>query len=221
MLGQLEVVDDVRPEQAQGIREGREPEARVELLGDGRAAEQRAPLQDQRLEPGLGQVGAVGQAVVTATDDDRVVRPVGGAGLPLRRLRGFEVLGVFGMSGRLPAGVVEREAGRPRGHVLVAVVHVDLQSDGRARGGKGRSARGPGRCGAAASGSTCSSWCSRPGRCRRRTGTSRRGSACGPWAGSGRPRRRSGRSRPSRRSGRSAASATSCRRARARSRGGR
>ena len=152
VLGQLEVVDDVRPEQAQGIREGREPEARVELLGDGRATDERAALEDQRLEPGLGQVGAVDQAVVAATDDDRVVGPVGGSRRPSRvdglRSAFLGRLSV-GMSGRLPAGVVEREAGRPRRDVLVAMVHVDLQSDGRcpARRAAGRTrARAMWRC---------------------------------------------------------------------------
>ena len=76
-FGQLEVVDDVRPQQAQGVRERREPEARAELLGDGRAADEVAPLEDQRLEPGLREVGAVDEAVVAAADDDGVVGPVG------------------------------------------------------------------------------------------------------------------------------------------------
>ena len=162
VLGQLEVVDDVRPEQAQGVREGREPEARVELLGDRRAADERAPLEDQRLEPGLGQVGAVDQAVVAATDDDRVVGPVGGARPGGRRpsaSRPSRVVAlasgvVFGMSGRLSGWVVERQSRGPRRDVLVAVVHVDLQSDLDARAPRGPAGRGPGRCGAGASAST-------------------------------------------------------------------
>ena len=55
VLGQLEVVDDVGPEQAEGVRERGELEARVELLGDRRATEQRAPLEDQRLSPALAR----------------------------------------------------------------------------------------------------------------------------------------------------------------------
>ena len=89
VLGQLEVLDDVRPEQAQRVREGREPEARAELLGDRRAADEVAALEDQRPEPGLGQVGAVDQAVVAATDDDRVVGPVGASTRVLRRVDCF------------------------------------------------------------------------------------------------------------------------------------
>ncbi len=77
VLDEVEVLDDVGPQEAERVRERREPEARPELLGDRRAADQVASLEDERPQPGLGQVGAVGQAVVAATDDDRVVGPVG------------------------------------------------------------------------------------------------------------------------------------------------
>ena len=66
VLDQLEVLDDVGPEQAERVRERREPEARSELLGDRRAADEVPPLEHERSQPGLGQVGAVGQAVVSA-----------------------------------------------------------------------------------------------------------------------------------------------------------
>ena len=79
VLDEVEVLDDVRPEQAQRVRERREPEPRPELLGDRRAADEVASLEDERPQPGLGQVGAVGQPVVAAADDDRVVGPVAGA----------------------------------------------------------------------------------------------------------------------------------------------
>ena len=72
MLGQLELVDDLRAEQAQGIGERGETETRMELLGDGGAADQMPALQDQRAQSCLGQIGAVHQAVVTASDHDRV-----------------------------------------------------------------------------------------------------------------------------------------------------
>ncbi len=74
MLRQLQLADDLRAEQADDVREDREPEAREQLLRDGRAAEDVALLQDERLHPGAGQVGRADQAVVAATDDDRVVR---------------------------------------------------------------------------------------------------------------------------------------------------
>ena len=96
VLDEVEVLDDVGPEQAERVREGGEPEARPELLGDRRAADEVAPLEDERPQPGLGEVGAVGQAVVAATDDDRVVGPVGLrlalAARRLLRVRGLLVL---------------------------------------------------------------------------------------------------------------------------------
>ena len=55
------------------VREDREPEAREQLLGDGRAAQDVALLEDERLHPGPGQVRGADQAVVAAADDDRVV----------------------------------------------------------------------------------------------------------------------------------------------------
>ena len=45
----------------------------AELLGDRRAADEAAALEDERAQAGLGEVGAVDEAVVPAADDDRVV----------------------------------------------------------------------------------------------------------------------------------------------------
>ncbi len=73
VLGQLQLVDDLGPEEGQGVREGREPETGTELLGDGRSADQVPLLQDQGLQPATGQVGAVDEPVVTAAHHDRVV----------------------------------------------------------------------------------------------------------------------------------------------------
>jgi hypothetical protein len=78
---QVEVLDDVGPQQAQRVRERREVEARVQLLGDGRTTDEVASLDDERLEARLGQVRAVDQAVVSGTDDDRVVVPRSGLGV--------------------------------------------------------------------------------------------------------------------------------------------
>ena len=77
VLDEVELLDDLGPEQRQGVREGREPEAGPQLLGDRRAADERPPLEHQRLEPGPGEVRAVGQAVVAGADDDRVEGAVG------------------------------------------------------------------------------------------------------------------------------------------------
>jgi hypothetical protein len=129
VLGQFELVDDVRPEKAQRVRERREAEARIELLGDRGATDQRSPLEDEGLESGLGQVRPVGQAVVPAADDDRVIGPLRGSrGL---RGRGLRWRLRLRMSGGLPGRVVERQAGRVGRDVFVAMVHVDLQSYGR------------------------------------------------------------------------------------------
>ena len=77
MLGQLQVVDDVGTQQAERVRERGEVEPGDQLLGDRRATDDVPALDDQRAQAGLGQVGAVDQSVVTATDDDRVVRTFG------------------------------------------------------------------------------------------------------------------------------------------------
>ena len=139
VLRQLQVVDDVRPQEAERVREGREPEARAELLGDRRPTDEVAPLDDQRLEAGLGQVGAVDEAVVAATDHDRVVGPVGPR-VARRRTAGraghvpfvdfavFLVGIVVVMSGRLSLRVVERQPRHVGGDQLVLVV------DRRSRG---------------------------------------------------------------------------------------
>ncbi len=77
VLDEVELVHDVGPQQAQGVRERRELEAGAELLGDRRPADEVAPLEDQRAQARLGEVGPVDQPVVPAADDDRVVLAAG------------------------------------------------------------------------------------------------------------------------------------------------
>ena len=77
VLGQLEIMDDVGAQQAERVRERGEVEPGDQLLGDRRAADDVAPLDDQRLQARLGEVRAVDQAVVAAADDDRVEGGVG------------------------------------------------------------------------------------------------------------------------------------------------
>ena len=72
VLDQVELVDDLRPQQAQRVGERREREARHQLLGDRGAADEVVLLQHQRAQPGLAEVRRVGEAVVAATHDDRV-----------------------------------------------------------------------------------------------------------------------------------------------------
>ena len=76
-LGELEIMDDVGSQQAERVGERGEVEPRDQLFGDRRAADDVASLDDQRLQAGLGEVGAVDQTVVAAADDDRVERSFG------------------------------------------------------------------------------------------------------------------------------------------------
>ena len=69
--------DDPRVQDAHDVGEDRGAEAGRELLGHGGPAEDVAALQDQHLEPGLGEVAAADEAVVAAADDDRVVTAAG------------------------------------------------------------------------------------------------------------------------------------------------
>ena len=73
VLGQVQVPDDLRPQQADDVAGDREAEARDDLLGDGGAAQDVPALQDQRLEPGPRQVRGGDEAVVPSADDHRVV----------------------------------------------------------------------------------------------------------------------------------------------------
>jgi hypothetical protein len=70
---QLEVADDLGPEQAHHVRELGEAVAGEDLLGDGRAAHDLAPFEHQHLLAGAREVGARDQAVVARADHDRVV----------------------------------------------------------------------------------------------------------------------------------------------------
>ena len=72
-FGQLEVADDLRPQQADDVARDREPEARDDLLRDRGAAEHVPALQDDGLEAGAGEVRGGDEAVVAAADDHRVV----------------------------------------------------------------------------------------------------------------------------------------------------
>ena len=71
--GQVELADDLGPQQRHDVREDREPEAREDLLGHRRAAEHVAPLEDDGLQPRAREIGGADQAVVAAADHDRVV----------------------------------------------------------------------------------------------------------------------------------------------------
>ena len=73
VLGEPQIGDHLRIEQRDRVGGDRIAEARMKLLGDGRAADDAAPLQHHDLEPGHRQIGGADEAVVPAADDDRVV----------------------------------------------------------------------------------------------------------------------------------------------------
>ena len=70
---EIELLNDLWAQEAQGVGEGREAEARAKLLGDGGTAHQVALLEHEDALSGLGEVGGVGEAVVASPDHDRVV----------------------------------------------------------------------------------------------------------------------------------------------------
>jgi hypothetical protein len=84
---EAEVADDLRPEHARDVRRGRRATAGRDLLGDARAADDRAALEHERREPRPREVRGRRQAVVPGAHDDRVVGPA----LLIRSHRGMPV----------------------------------------------------------------------------------------------------------------------------------
>ena len=78
MTCQVELADDLRPEEADDVRGDARLEARPNLFGDRGATQDVAALEDNDLQPGAGKVSGAGQAVMAAADDDRVIfrRPI-------------------------------------------------------------------------------------------------------------------------------------------------
>ena len=79
VAAQVEVAHDRGPQPADRVGQGRHPRPGRELGRARGTAHHRAALQDDRPQAGLGQIGRRDEAVVAATDDDRVVlvRPPG------------------------------------------------------------------------------------------------------------------------------------------------
>ena len=69
---QVELADDLGPQEADDVRGDRESIARHDLLGHGGAAEHVPALQDEHAPAGPREIGGTGQPVVAAADDDRV-----------------------------------------------------------------------------------------------------------------------------------------------------
>ena len=104
-FGELELADDLGPQQAHDVARDAEPEAREDLLGDRGAAEDVALLEDERAQAGPGEVGGADEAVVAAADDHRVVAL--GHEPPPSRVHTFHAKGTRGgpVLARSPGGV--------------------------------------------------------------------------------------------------------------------
>src|SRR2546429_791273 len=98
---EVEVPDDLRPQQARGIREPRELDPREDLLRDARPSNDRPTFEDEDFQPGLRQIRRGDEAVVAPADDDGVPCRSHGprSAAPLRIVSG----------GRWTAGGRERE----------------------------------------------------------------------------------------------------------------
>ena len=72
MLGQAQLAEDLRVQQAHGVAGGGVAKARVELLGHRRAAGDPAPLEQGHLQARPREVRRAGQAVVAGPDDRHV-----------------------------------------------------------------------------------------------------------------------------------------------------
>ena len=73
MPRQLEIADDLGPQQRDDVAEHAEPEAGEQLFGHRGAAEDMPLFQDERLQAGASEVGGADEPVVAAADDHRVV----------------------------------------------------------------------------------------------------------------------------------------------------
>ena len=71
---EVEIADDVGPEQRDDVGALGEVETREDLLRHGRPAEHVAPLEDEHLPPRAREIRGVREAIVSAPDDDDVVR---------------------------------------------------------------------------------------------------------------------------------------------------
>ena len=71
---EIEIPDDVGPEQRNDVGALGEVEAREDLLCHGRPAEHVAPLEDEHPPPRTREIRGVREAIVSAPDDYDVVR---------------------------------------------------------------------------------------------------------------------------------------------------
>src|SRR5207249_4136458 len=74
MLDKPQLADHLGVEQAHGIGGRGVAKAGREFLGDRRAADDGAALEHPYLEAGAGEIAGADEAVVSAADDDDIVR---------------------------------------------------------------------------------------------------------------------------------------------------
>ena len=73
MLRQVQITNDLGPQQGNDVGADGKLEARENLLGAGSAAEDMTPLQHQDFSARASKIRGVDQPVVTASDNDSVV----------------------------------------------------------------------------------------------------------------------------------------------------
>src|SRR5262245_32192269 len=76
VFGQLEVADDLRPQQTHDVGEDGEFEAGINFFRDRGTAHEWTFLEHEHLAPGSGQVSGSHQSVVTSAHNDRIVTSV-------------------------------------------------------------------------------------------------------------------------------------------------
>jgi hypothetical protein len=70
---QVEIADDLWPQQRDHVGAHRELETGKDFLGDGSAAQHVAAFEYENFFAGLGKVGGVDEAIVASADHDCVV----------------------------------------------------------------------------------------------------------------------------------------------------
>ena len=120
VLVEPQVGDDLRVEQADGVGGDRVAEARVELLGDRRAADDAAALDHLHLQPGHAEIGGAGQPVVAGADDHDIVllrSCAHGLGTTAHQMRGFAATASSDVeiiiAGSCESGLLPYSLGRP------------------------------------------------------------------------------------------------------------
>src|SRR5258708_5577054 len=73
MVAEAQIRNDFRAQHAGDIRCGGDAAAGGNFFGDTAAADDLPPLEHEGGESGTGQIGGGGQAIMTTTDNDRII----------------------------------------------------------------------------------------------------------------------------------------------------